>query len=53
MKDMKKIVFGGLAVLGAASAAYRAFELRKMKKAMEEQVIDVAPEKVEEVERTQ
>lgn len=32
MKDMKKFVLGGLAVLGAASAAYRAFELRKMKK---------------------
>lgn len=52
MKDMKKFVLGGLTVLGVASAAYRAFELRKMKKAMEEQVIEVTPEKVEEVETT-
>ena len=52
MKDMKKFVLGGLTVLGVASAAYRAFELRKMKKAMEEQVIEVTPEKVEEVEIT-
>lgn len=45
------IDIGSLTLIGVIGmAAYRTYELRKLKKAMEEQVIDIEPEKVEEVE---
>lgn len=48
--DMKKVIAGSLAVLGVAATAYRVRELKKIRKAIEEeQIIDVEPEKVEEV----
>ena len=50
--DAKKIIIGGLTILGVASAAYRAYELKKLKKAIEEeQIIEIEAEKVEEVSK--
>ena len=48
--NAKKLIAGGLAILGIVATGYRAYELRKLKKSMEEQIIEVTPEKVEEVE---
>lgn len=52
--NAKKLIFGGLTLIGVtAMAAYRTYELRKLKKAIEEeQIIEIEAEKVEEVERT-
>lgn len=52
--NMKKVIFGGLTLIGVAGmAAYRTYELKKLRKAIEEeQIIEIQAEKVEEVERT-
>lgn len=50
MKDVKKFIIGGLALMGLAATGYRAYELRKLKKEIEEeQIIEIEAEKVEEV----
>lgn len=36
-------------MIGLALTGYRVYELKKLKKTMEEQAIEVTPEKVEEV----
>ena len=47
----RSLVLGGLTLLGVAVAGYRTYEIMKLRKAIqEEQVIDVTPEKVEEIE---
>lgn len=51
MFNTKKLVAGGLALAGLAIAGYRAYELNKLRKELEEeQIIEVQPEKVETVE---
>lgn len=49
--NAKKLIFGGLTLMGVtAMAAYRTYELKKLKKAIEEeQIIETQAEKVEEV----
>lgn len=48
MIDAKKVIIGGLTVIGIAIAGYRAYELRKLQKAIEEeQIIDIEPEVIE------
>lgn len=50
MKTVKRAVIGGLALLGLTGmAAYRAYELKKIQKSLEDQVIEITPEKVETV----
>ena len=50
MKDLKGIVVGGLTLVGLAIAGYRAYELKKIRKEIQEQeIIDVQAEKIEEV----
>lgn len=52
MKDMRKAIIGGLALVGLAVTSYRAYELKKLRKEIqEEQIIEIEPEKVEEVDR--
>lgn len=53
MKEMaRSIVIGGLTVAGLAVAGYRAYELKKLRKAIkEEQIIEIEPEKVEELKQ--
>lgn len=53
MKNVKKLVVGGLAAAGLIVAGYRTYELRKLRKAVEEEVIDIEPEKVEELTDSQ
>ena len=52
MKDFKRfVVLGGLTMIGLAMTGYRAYELKKLRKAIqEEQIIEIEPEKVEEVQ---
>lgn len=46
----RSLVLGGLTLLGVAVAGYRTYEIMKLRKAIqEEQVIDVTPDKVEEI----
>lgn len=49
--NAKKLIFGGLTFVGVtAMAAYRTYELKKLKKAIEEeQIIEIQAEKVEEL----
>lgn len=49
--NAKKMIVGGLTLIGVVGmAAYRTYELRKLKKAIEEeQIIEIETEKVEEV----
>jgi hypothetical protein len=51
IKTMKRsLVLSGLVLASAVVAGYRTYELRKIKKALqEEQIIDIEPEKVEEL----
>lgn len=50
MIDAKKVVIGGLTAMGVIIAGYRAYEFRKLRKAMkEEQIIEIEAEHVEEV----
>lgn len=50
MNNVKKLIFGGITAVGLAVAGYRTYELRKLRKSIEEeQIIDVEPEKVEEI----
>lgn len=52
MKNLAKTVIGGLSLVGLAVAGYRTYELKKIRKAIqEEQVIDIEPEKVEETRK--
>lgn len=45
MIDAKKVVVGGLAILGLTIAGYRAYELKKLQKAVEEdQIIEIEPD---------
>lgn len=53
MKDLAKAVIGGLSLVGLAVAGYRTYELKKIRKAIqEEQIIDIEPEQVEESKTT-
>lgn len=49
--NIKKMIFGGLTLVGVtAMAAYRTYELKKLRKAIEEeQIIEIQAENVEEV----
>ena len=49
--NAKKMIVGGLTLIGVVGmTAYRTYELRKLKKAIEEeQIIEIEAEKVEEV----
>lgn len=49
--NAKKLIVGGLTLVGViAMAAYRTYELKKLKKAIEEeQIIEIQAEKVEEL----
>lgn len=48
MIDAKKVVIGGLTAIGLAMAGYRVYELRKLKKSVEEdQIIEIEVENVE------
>ena len=49
--NIKKMIFGGLTLVGVTTmAAYRTYELKKLKKAIEEeQIIEIQAEKVEEL----
>lgn len=49
--SIKKMIFGGLTLVGVtAMAAYRTYELKKLRKAIEEeQIIEIQAEKVEEL----
>ena len=50
MSNVKRfITLGSLTMIGLALTGYRVYELKKLKKTMEEQAIEVTPEKVEEV----
>lgn len=50
MKNLKSTIVGGLALVGLAVAGYRAYEIKKIRKAIEEeQIIDVTADKIEEV----
>ena len=51
MRDLKRsIVLGGLTLAGIVVAGYRTYEIIKLRKAIqEEQIIEIEPEKVEEV----
>lgn len=50
MKDMTRAIIGGLTLVGVVVAGYRTYELRKLRKEIqEENVIDIEPEKVEEL----
>lgn len=52
MKDMTRAIIGGLTLVGIAVAGYRAYELKKIRKTLEEeQIIEIEPEKVEEVQK--
>lgn len=50
MKDLKRfIMLGGLTMIGLAMTGYRAYEIRKIRKEIqEEQIIEIEPEVVEE-----
>ena len=49
MKDMTKMIVGGLTLVGLAVTGYRAYEIKKLRDAVkEDQVIDIEPSKVEE-----
>lgn len=48
MIDAKKVVIGGLTAIGLVMAGYRMYELRKLKKSVEEdRVIEIEVENVE------
>ena len=50
MNNVKRfITLGSLTMIGLALTGYRVYEIKKLKKAMEEQVIEVTPEKIEEI----
>lgn len=50
MKDFTKAIIGGLSLVGLAVAGYRAYELKKIRKELlQEEIIDVKPEKVEDI----
>ena len=51
MRDLKRsIVLGGLTLAGIVVAGYRTYEIIKLRKAIqEEQIIEIEPDKVEEV----
>lgn len=53
IKNVKRsIVLGGLAVAGLVTAGYRAYELKKLRKMIqEEQVIDIEPEVIEDTQK--
>lgn len=52
MKDMTKAIIGGLSLVGLAIAGYRTYELTKLRKEIkEEEIIEIEPEKAEEVSR--
>lgn len=50
MKNLKRIiVLGGLTIAGLAATGYRVYEIKKIRKAIqEEQIIEIEPEKVED-----
>ena len=48
--NIRKAIVGGLTLIGVAVAGYRTYELRKLRKEVqEEDIIDIEPEKVEEL----
>lgn len=50
MDFKRSLVLGGLALAGLAVVGYRTYEVVKLRKAIqEEQIIEIEPEKVEEV----
>lgn len=52
MKDMTKAIIGGLSLVGLAIAGYRTYELKKLRKELnEENTIDIEPEKVEKTNK--
>ena len=52
MKDITKAIIGGVAIFGLAITGYRAYNLKKLQSAVqEEQIIDIEPEKVEEARK--
>lgn len=49
MKDLKRLIIGGLSILGLTAVGYRTYELRKLRKEIkEEEIIDIQPEVIEE-----
>lgn len=52
MKDISRLIVGGLTLVGIAVAGYRTYEIKKIRKSIqEEQIIEIEPEKVEEVKK--
>lgn len=50
MKDMTRFIVGGLTLVGLAVAGYRTYELKKIRKAIqEEEIIEIEPQSVEEI----
>lgn len=48
--NIRKVIVGGITLIGVAVAGYRTYELRKLRKEIqEEDIIDIEPEKVEEL----
>lgn len=48
--NIRKAIVRGITLIGVAVAGYRTYELRKLRKEIqEEDIIDIEPEKVEEL----
>lgn len=48
--NIRKAIVGGLTLIGVAVVGYRTYELRKLRKEIQEEgIIDIEPEKVEEL----
>ena len=46
MKDLKRLIIGGLSLVGLAIAGYRTYELKKLHKELnKENTIDIEPKK--------
>jgi len=52
MKEMSRLIVGGLTLVGLAVAGYRTYELKKIRKSIqEEQIIDIEPGVIEETRK--
>lgn len=52
MKDLTKAIIGGLSLVGLAVTGYRVYELKKLRKEIqEEQIIEIEAEKVGEAQQ--
>lgn len=53
MSDLKRfVVLGGLTMIGLAMTGYRVYEIKKIRKAIQdEQIIEIEPEVVEDTRK--